>query len=214
MTIEAILSSIDASLKAMLTISQTGASAVAEFGKVELAAPAAKTRAKKSDAAAVPAATGNFALLEGDAEGTRYFLIEKHFTVSRVLPGEAVISIDGTVEVDGATYAAKKEEFAKKSLTSVSATQTAAPASVSTTAATASVASSSEATVSFKQVVEKLMELSKDARPGKGREAIVGFLAKHNVKTVPMLESLGKPADLLAEVEALMAPDAEVDIFG
>ena len=202
MTIEDTLLSIDASLKSLLTIAMTAAAGSAELGKPE--APATKTRAKKADTAQAPA----FKLLAGDAEGTRYFLIEKHNTVARIDAGGVVPTIDGSVEVDGEVYAAKKEEFAKKSLTSVSAAQPATPAPAETPAAPAQTASLSAATVSFKQVVDKLIELSKDTRPGKGRDAITAFVAKHGVAKVPALEALGIHAELLAEVEVLLAPDA------
>lgn len=208
MGIEATLESIDNSLKSLLQIAMTGAFAKAEFAEPGATAPAAaKTRVKKTDAAA-PA----FKLLAGDAEGTRYFLIEKHNTVARVAPGETVPSIDGTVEIDGEQYAAKKEEFAKKSVTAVPSTPSAA---ASTPAATAPAASSGAASVSFKQVVDKLQELSRDTRPGKGRDGIVAFVTKHGVAKVPALEALGKNAELLAEVELLLAKDAAVeeDVF-
>jgi hypothetical protein len=206
MSIEETLSSIDQSLKSLLSIALTGAAAPADLGKPD--APAPKASRKKTETSTAPA----IKLLAGDPEGTRYFLIEKHNTVARVLAGEAAPSIDGMVEIDGDVYAAKKEEFAKKSLT---AEQTANAAAASTAAATASTASSSEVTVSFKQVVDKLIELSKDTRPGKGRDALTAFLAKHKVAKVPALEAFGKHATLLAEVEALLAPDAAVeeDVF-
>lgn len=212
MTFEDTLASIDASLKSLLQIAMTGAFAQAEFagttGTVEAVA-APRTRAKK---VAVAEGAG-FALLPGDAEGTRYFVIAKHNTVARVLPGETVPSIESTTEVNGAEYEAKKAEYAKKSVT---AAQTASPAAESKPAATASTASSSAETVSFKQVVDKLIELSKDTRPGKGRDAITAFVTKHGVAKVPALEALNKHAALLAEVELLLAPDAalaEDDVF-
>lgn len=206
MSIEQTLESIDATLKQLLTVAMTGASASAELGKPE--APATKTRAKKTEAAA-----STFTLLAGDPEGTRYFVIDKHNTVARIEAGGVVPTIEGTVEVNGAEYEAKKAEYAKKSLTAAPAAQTATPAPASTPAAAAQTASSPGASVSFKQVVDKLIELSKDTRPGKGREAIAAFVGKYGVAKVPGLEALGKNAELLAEVEALLAPDAEADIF-
>lgn len=212
MHIEDTLASIDASLKSLLQIAMTGAFAQAEFsgavaGAVAEAAPVTKTRAKKAVVAE------GFALLPGDVEGTRYFVIAEHSTVARVAPGEIVPSIGGMVEVNGAEYDTKKAEYAKKSVTAV---QTVAPAAESKPAVIASTASSSGATVSFKQVVDKLIELSKDTRPGKGRDAITAFVGKHGVAKVPALEALGKHAALLAEVELLLAPDAalvEDDVF-
>ncbi len=209
MTLEDTLLSIEKTMKALLQIAQTFNSASAELGKAEFAATATTTKArgKKTD---VAAATTK--LLAGDPEGTRYFLIEKHNTVARVAPGETVPSIEGTVEVDSDVYTAKKAEFAKKSVT---ATPTTSPAATSAGTADASTASSGEA-VKFQQVVDQLMVLSRDTRPGKGRDGVMAFIAKHGVAKVPLLEGLGKNAELLAEVNALLAPDAapvEVDPF-
>lgn len=214
MSIEQTLESIDATLKQLLTVAMTVASASAELGKPEAAAP--KTRAKKTDAAA-----STFTLLTGDPEGTRYFVIDKHNTVARIEAGGVVPTIEGTVEVHGTEYEAKKAEYAKKSVTSASASasaaaaQTATPAPASTPAAAAPTASSPGASVSFKQVVDALTLLAKDTRPGKGREAIVAFVGKYGVAKVPALEALGKNAEMLSEVEALLAPDtaADADIF-
>jgi len=207
MSIEDTLLSIDTSLKTLVQIAQTFGTASAELGKPEVTR---KPRAKKDDAK-------DATLAEGDPEGTRYFLIEKHNTVARVLPGEVVPIIGGTVEVDSDVYLAKKEEFAKKSVTNgAAAEQSTQPAAATANAAPASGASSGEETVSFKAVVDALMALSKDTRPGKGRTAITEFLTKYGKTRVPELESLGKHADLLAEVNTMLAPDpapAEVDPF-
>lgn len=197
MSFEETLASIDASLKSLLTIAMTGASASVELGKPETAVTKA-TRTKKTDAAVIPT----------DTAATRYWLIEAHNTVYEQAPGAPDCTFTGAVLVTEAVYTERKAEFAKKSVTAV---QTATTASASTAAATAQTASSSAAVVSFKQVVDALTSLSKDTRPGKGRDAIVAFVGKHGVAKVPGLEALGKNAELLAEVEALLAPDAVVD---
>lgn len=208
MSIEETLSSIDASLKTLVQIAQTFGTASGELGKPE--APAAKPRTKKGEAKTAK-------LVDGDPEGTRYFLIEKHNTVARVVPGDTVPSIEGTVEIDGDQYLAKKEEFTKKSVTSgAKVEQSTQSAQKTENAAPASTASAGGETVLFKQVVDALMALSKDTRPGKGRQAITEFLAKHGKTRVPELDALGKHAELLAEVNALLAPDAaatEIDPF-
>lgn len=206
MAIEDTLLSIDSSLKSLLLIAQTFGTASAELGKPDVAAPAVKaTRTKKGDAAAPK-------LLAGDPEGTRYFLIAKHNTVARVFPGETAPSIEGTTEVDSDTYSAKKEEFAKKSVTAGAQEAQSTPSAVVTKAdAPASGASSGAETVSFKQVVDQLMVLSRDTREGMGRDGVMAFLAKHKVPKVPALEALGKNAELLAEVNALLAPAAEAE---
>lgn len=209
MSIEDTLLSIDASLKTLVQFTHTFGTASAELGKPEVAAPAAKTtRTKKADPGVNDGRTLSVKLVEGDPEGTRYFNIPKHNTAARVLPGEVVPSIGGTVEIDGDEYTAKKAEYAKKSATAQAA-QSGASAAASTTTAGASTASSSEASVTFKQVVDQLMVLSRDTREGMGRDGVMAFCKKHGVARVPELEKLGKNAELLAEVEALLSPDAE-----
>lgn len=221
MNFEDTLASIDASLKSLLQIAMTGAFAKSEFAAIPglvaplAEAPAPKARAKKADAPATAVVEPDVSVAATAAEpaATRYFLIPKHSTVARVLPGEVVPTIESTVEVTAAEYEAKKAEYAKKSATAVPSTS---PAAVSTPAATVLTASLPVASVSFKQVVDKLIELSKDTRPGKGRDAITAFVGKHGVAKVPALEALNKHAELLAEVEVLLAPDTalvEDDVF-
>jgi hypothetical protein len=245
------LQSIDNSLKRLVQIAETQNTATEELGspKADFTIKGTRTRGKTTvpttseemRAGAVPetAATtaspsaSTFESAEGDPVGTRYFIIDKHNSVARVLPGEHAPSISGMVEVNGNAYLHAKVEQAKKSLTvqpQATVAQTAAPAAstaatTSTTSATAvgaSTASSSEQSVSFEQVVGKLMMLAQDPREGMGRPAVTTFLAKHlpneSKPRVPVLESLGKHAELLAEVEQLLNPVAANtvadDIFG
>lgn len=247
MTFEATLQSIDASLKALVVMAQTGSSAAHTFGVAadaahaaanvgfvaSLAVSAAKAPRKTKEpvgqtSAALEsematAATNPLGLVPGDPEGTRYWVIEKHNTVYAQKPGDIDCSIEGAKIESAAFYLEKKAEFAKKSLIPpLAAAPSTAPAAASTPAATAATASPSVATPSFKDVTDKLIELSKDVRPGKGREALVALLAKYlpeveaTARKVPTLSTLGKNTEIMAEVLALLAPDAEVevDIFG
>jgi hypothetical protein len=134
-------------------------------------------------------------------------VIEKHNTVYAQKPGEPDCTIDGAKIESAAHYLAKKEEFAKKSLTSQ-----VAPTGVTSTS-TASSEKPDAAPVSgvtFKQLTEKLMELNASKAEGHGREALKAFLLKHvgEGKNVPALEALHKNAELLAEVEAILSPAA------
>ena len=230
MTFEATLQSIDASLKALVVMAQSGASAVQTFGaaaetahavaNVNLAA--ALSTAKPTRKAKEPAGTANtLGLVDGDPEGTRYWVIEKHSTVYAQKPGDIDCSIEGAKIESAAFYLEKKAEFAKKSLIPpLAAEVTTLPAVAPTHIAVAPTASSPAATPSFKEVTDKLIELSKDTRPGKGREALVALLAKYlpdtdaSARKVPALAALGKNDELMAEVMVQLAPDAEVDIFG
>ena len=226
------LLSISDSLKRLVQIAETQNTATEELGAPKAAdftVKGTRTRAKAEKVEATyqyvqPTPASAFELAEGDPVGTRYYIIDKHNSVARVLPGEHVPSISGTVEVGGNAYLQAKAEQAKKSLTAqpqATVTQTAAPV-VATTSAGASTASSSEGNVSFQQVVDALMKLAQDPREGMGRPAVTTFLGKHlpneSKPRVPVLESLGKHAELLAEVELLLNPVAAStvadDIFG
>lgn len=227
------LISIDTSLKRLVQIAETQNTATEELGapKTEFTIKGTRTRTKVDkvepitpEATSTTAQTSTFELAEGDPVGTRYYIIDKHNSVARILPGEHAPSISGMVEVGGNAYLHAKAEQAKKSLTAqpqATVAQTAAPAQT-TVPAGASTASSSEGNISFQQVVDALMMLAQDPREGMGRPAVTAFLAKHlpneSKPRVLVLESLGKHAELLAEVELLLNPVAvkEVadDFFG
>ena len=227
------LISIDNSLKRLVQIAETQNTATEELGapKAEFTIKGTRTRktadkAEPADATSTSsdATNSTFELAEGDPKGTRYYIIDKHNSVARVLPGEHAPSISGMVEVGGNAYLHAKADQAKKSVTAqpqATVAQTAAPAQT-TAPAGASTASSSEEKVSFEQVVGKLMMLAQDPRDGMGGPAVRAFLAKHlpneSKPRVPVLESLGKHAELLAEVEKLLNPVAvntvADDIFG
>jgi hypothetical protein len=230
--IEDTLLSIDATLKALLTSAQSSASAIHTFGTVAeatLSATAKAPRKTKEPAAPTSAmsASAPLGLVDGDPEGTRYWVIEKHNTVYAQKPGDMECSIEGAKIESAAFYLEKKAEFAKKSLVpSVAATPTtttAVPAAMATPA-TASTASASAPTgtaaVLFQDVTAKLLELSKDERPGLGRPALVTLLAKYlpdvdtAARKVPALAALGKNDAIMADLVALLAPAAvEDDIF-
>ncbi len=227
MTIEATLQSIDASLKALVVIAQSGASAVHTFGVITdttTEAPVAVKAPRKAKEAPAGSAADEvrqdiLGRVDGDPEGTRYWVIEKHNTVYAQKPGDIDCTIEGAKIESAAFYLEKKAEFAKKSvIPPLAATPTTAPAAVSTPAATAVIASSSGEMPSFKAVTDKLIELSKDTRPGKGREALVCLLAKYlpdvdvMARKVPALAALGKNDQIMADALAMLAPDAEVEV--
>jgi hypothetical protein len=228
------LMSIDTSLRRLVQIAETQNTATEELGAPKAAdftikgtrnrAKGEKVEPTTPDTASATAPASTFELAEGDPVGTRYFIIDKHNSVARVLPGEHAPSISGMVEVGGNAYLHAKAEQAKKSLTAqppVTVVQTVAPAQT-TAPAGASTVSSSEGKVLFQPVVDALMKLAQDPREGMGRPAVTAFLVKHlpneSKPRVPVLESLGKHAELLAEVEQLLNPVAAStvadDIFG
>ena len=85
--------------------------------KEQIAADEAAAAAAKqpgTDGTATAGSDANYPLLEGDPVGTRYWVIEKHSTVYKQLPGEPDVSIEGAKIESAAHYLARKEEFAKK----------------------------------------------------------------------------------------------------
>lgn len=199
MSIEQTLESINASLKTLVLIAQTGAAAAAELGA---AAPAEKPAGKgKQKVTDKPAAQPELDAA-GNPSGTVYHVIEKHNTVYAQRPGDTAPSIEGSVVVDLPTYQAKKEEFEKKVNAAAAQSSTAATAPSAT--AEVVTASNSEASVPFKDVVAKLQDLSKVEGPGKGRDGVLAILTKFGKAKVPELESLGKNAEILkAATDAL-----------
>ena len=164
------------------------------------------------------------------AEATRYFVIEKHNTVYEQKPDMPGCSIDGAVEVDDATYEAKKAEFAAKVQAAIAANSAPQKDARDGLTATQAVevlhghvnktaeAPAPAADVPFEQVVAKMVALNKSDKPGHGPAAVRAILVKYmpneEKPTVPKLNGLGKNSEILAEVEALLNPATdEVDLF-
>ena len=206
MTIEATWESIDASLKTIVTILQSGRAITEVAGAPEAAAvPAADTKkprtsTKKTDEPAVKAD-----LVAGDPEGTRYWVSEEAQTAYAQKPGDPDPADQSFKIESSAQYLAKKAEFAKNAQDAAAASQKTATTEPSATAQpdTASVQTSG---ADWDTVFRAIKELS--TAPTGGREAVLGVL-KHfgcEGKTVPALKDLGKNAEILAHVNALMVP--------
>lgn len=219
MSIESDLQEINASLKTLVQIMQTGAAAPAALGTPEAspAKPAASNKGstKKNNTEAAPKADAL-----GNPEGTVYWVIEKHNTVAVQKPGDTAPGIEGAEQVSAEVYQAKKAEFEKK--ISAAAAQSSAAATAPSATAQADTASSSTAAVSFPEVVAKLTELSKATGPGRGREGVLAILAqfmpdvKEADRRVPKLEPLGKNAEILAATVKALAGEQPADdaLFG
>lgn len=215
MTFEERLASIDATLKALLQIQQTAAAARAEMSTAAPAAEKAPKTRKAAESKAAPAADAAGAAQEDSI----YWVIEKHNTVYEQRPGEPAPAIEGAEQVTADVYQQKKDEFAKK--INAAATQPSpAAAEPSATATPAAAATNTTSDVSFKTVVERLTVLSKDTRPGRGREGVLAILNKYlpNLpeaeRKVPKLEALKQNAEILAAVEAALTDTpVEDDIF-
>jgi len=212
MNIEDRLESIDTSLKTLVTILQSAGTITAVTGAPEAttAAPAAetkKTRAKKSDE---PAATAKADLVDGDPEGTRYWVSEETQTAYAQKPGDPDPKDQSFKIESSAQYLAKKVEFAKNAA-AAAASQASATSEPSATAQL-DTASAKTSDTDWDTVFRAIKELS--TAPTGGREAVLGVL-KHfgcEGKTVPALKDLNKNAEILAHVQGLLAPAGDADL--
>lgn len=228
MSLEVKLDALTAAVLALTTVMQTGAAAPQQFGQVldsvtnvagEAAGAEKATRTRRTkaqiEADNAAAATGARTInsndvVTGDPEGTRYWVIEAHNTVYAQKPGEPDVTIEGKVQVGAIEYLNKKEAFAKKSLTSAPAAQTGA----TTTSTDSSPKQDDAVAVSFKDVTDALMQLNQSTAAGHGHAGLKAFLAKHAVERVPALQALNKNAELLAEINALLTPATDDNLFG
>lgn len=215
MNIEERLESIDTSLKTLVTILQSAGAITAVAGAPDAAAaaPAAetkKTRTKKTDEAA---ATTKADLVDGDPEGTRYWVSEETQTAYAQKPGDPDPKDQSFKIESSAQYLTKNAEFAKKAqdAAAAAASQASATSELSATAQP-DTASAKTSDADWDTVFRAIKELS--TAPTGGREAVLGVL-KHfgcEGKTVPALKDLGRNADILAHVQGLLAPAADADL--
>ena len=210
MNIEQRLESIDTSLKTLVTILQSAATitAVAGAPEVAAAAPAAETKKPRTKKTDEPAATTKADLVDGDPEGTRYWVSDEAKTAYAQKPGDPDPADQSFKIESSAQYLAKKAEFAKNAQDAAAASQASATTAPSATAQpdTASAATSG---ADWDTTFRAIKELS--TAPTGGREAVLGVL-KHfgcEGKTVPALKDLNKNAEILAHVQGLLAPAAD-----
>ena len=212
MNIEDRLESIDTSLKTLVTILQSAGaiSAVAGAPEATPAAPAAETKKPRAKKADEPAATAKADLVDGDPEGTRYWVSEETQTAYAQKPGDPDPK-DQSFKIESSThYLTKKAEFAKKAQDAAAAAAS-QPSATSEPSATAQPGTAS-ASADWDAVFRAIKELS--TAPTGGREAVLGVL-KHfgcEGKTVPALKDLNKNAEILAHVKGMMAPAADADL--
>ena len=205
MNIEQRLESIDTSLKTLVTILQSAGAITAVAGAPETAAAAPAADTKKTDE---PAATTKADLVDGDPEGTRYWVSEETQTAYAQKPGDPDPKDQSFKIESSAQYLTKKAEFAKNAQDAAAASQASATTEPSATAQPDG-ASAQTSGADWDTVFCAIKELS--TAPTGGREAVLGVL-KHfgcEGKTVPALKDLGHNADILAHVTALMTPAAD-----
>lgn len=221
MSLEQTLEQTNTLLAQLIAVVTTGVEARATLGEPE-AAPKATTRTRKTKdepAAATTTDKNPLGLVDGDPDGTRYWVIEKHNTVYAQKPGDPDCSIEGAKIESAAYYLEKKAEFAKKSPlqsqpTSPEPTTGSAGTPVANTPAASSASSQkADGEVPFTQIVERITVLNKSPEPGHGRDGVMAILKKYlpdDAKpTVTKLQPLGRNAEILADIEAALAPAAE-----
>lgn len=231
MTIEDTLSSIDTSLKTIVTILQSAGAISASSEPAASASDAGeattprKRRTKAeiaADEAAAAAAAGKtspaLGLVDGDPEGTRYWVSDELQTAYAQKPGDPDPQPQSFKLTSAADYLEKKATFAAKKDQTVAQTAAtgAAPAatepSATAPAATASAATSAAAEPTWKEVLASLQDVNKSTKAGHGRDGILALLKQFGCegKTVPALEPLGKHSAILAAARAMLDGEAAV----
>lgn len=212
MTIEATWESIDASLKTIVTILQSGRAITEVAGTPEAAAtPAADTKKPRGKAKEETVVKAD--LVAGDPEGTRYWVSEEAKTAYAQKPGDPDPADQSFKIESSAQYLAKKAEFAKNAQDAAAASQKTATTEPSATAQP-DTASAQTLGADWDTVFREIKALSTAPAPNGGREAVLGVL-KHfgcEGKTVPSLKDLNKNAEILAHVKGLMAPAGDADL--
>ena len=210
MNIEQRLESIDTSLKTLVTILQSAGTIAAVAGAPEAAAAAPATETKKPRAKKADEPTTKADLVDGDPEGTRYWVSEETQTAYAQKPGDPDPNDQSFKIESSAQYLAKKAEFAKKAQDAAAAAASQASAT-SEPSATAQLdtASAKTSDADWDTVFRAIKELS--TAPTGGREAVLGLLKAFGCegKTVPALKDLNKNAEILAHVQGLLAPPAD-----
>lgn len=225
MSLEATLSRTNELLEALLTRLATANEAAQELGEPETKSNRGRKKKEEVVVAEAPVTA------PAAVEASRYFVIEKHNTVYEQKPGMPACNIDGAVEVDAATYEAEKLEFAAKVQAAIAANSAPPKDARDGKTATQAVealhghanktepaAAAAPTDVPFEQVVAKMIALNKSDKEGHGPAAVRTLLTKYlpneEKPTVPKLNGLGKNAEILAAVDALMNPATDdIDLF-
>ena len=213
MTIEATLLSIDATLKALLASVQAGAQMAAEFSGAEPGA-SRKRRTKAEIAADEAAAAAAKQAAEKPAAEPTYYVNYDTSEVYVQQPGAPKPEGEHFVAHDKATYEVEKANFEKaaaaKNAQGAVTTPATAHTEPSATAqpATASAATSASDEVTWDAAVTALKTLAQN--PAHGSTAVMAVIKQIDpaAANVPALKPLGKNAEIVAAVDALLNPKA------
>lgn len=224
MTFEERLESIDTSLKMLVTIMQSAgvmtAAVQAETTDTQkppetTATTEKKTRAKKDNSTnADPAAA--MGLVDGDPQGTTYWVSESLKTVYAQTPGNPAPDDQSFKIETAAHYTTKKSEFAKKS-NPATGEQTGANAKTPVTDTQG--ASTASSSTPWASVMEQIKLLNAGTAPGQGRDGVKVLLTAFGMngtegQKVPNLAALGKNDEILKFVNNLLAPAGADDDLG
>lgn len=219
MSLEQAIEKTNTLLEQLIAIVTTGIEARATLGTPDAAAEPVKTtrtrKPKDEPAAATTTTDANpLGLVDGDPEGTRYWVSEQYKTAYAQKPGDPDPKLADIKIVTAAHYSERKAEFTKNAPAVVE--QTTEPAATpATTTPDASTASSEKPAdeVPFAKIIERITVLNKSDKPGHGREGVMAILKKYlpdDAKpSVTKMQPLGKNAEILADIEAALAPAAE-----
>lgn len=209
MSLEAAILENTATLKVLISLMQSGGVLTPGAGTTATATPAPPPGARAK-------------VVDGDPEGTLYFVDKANKVVYAQKPGDPEPGVETMEKATAAAYLKAKAAYAQEQADAKkepAASPTAAPSTAP--AATpavdtplASTASGSTSAPEWKTVVEKIREISKgDEAKGLGRAAVLELLGKHGFdgtkgKQVPDLEGLNKHAEILAFCDAKLNPPA------
>lgn len=226
MTIEATLESIDTSLKTIVAILQSAGAITAAAGAPEVtAAPAADTKPKTTRKPKDEPAKQD--LVDGDPEGTRYWVSDATQTAYAQKPGDPDPKDQSFKIESSAHYLAKKAEFAKNAEAAAVADKKPATTEPS---ATAQAAGASGAAPDWATTFKAIQALATMKAPIGGRDAVLdliehcvpgavtekngedGVIIRETKTTVPMLKDLDVNAKIMAFIDARKAAPATDDL--
>ena len=221
--LEKLLAVLESNANTQAAVPQAPAAAAAEPTRRRGRPPKAETQESPAEQPAAETTTAvstpegaPLGLVDGDPVGTRYFVVEKYNTVYAQRPGEPDCTIAGAEIVSAEHYLTKKAEFdailKKTNAPAPAAATAAAPAPAPAPAPVAATPSQAADGTPWTTVIAKFTELNKSAEPGHGREGVMSilkqFLPGVEKPTAAMLQPLGKNDEVIAAIEALLAPKA------
>lgn len=220
MSLEATLIETNTLLKQLIAVVTTGVEVRTTLGEPEAAAPkATRTRKAREEVPIETAETTEkhpLGLVDGDPEGTRYWVSEQYKTAFAQKPGDPDPKLADIKIVTAAHYLERKAEFTKNSpVVGAQTTESAATPAAPTPAASTASSEKPADEVPFAKIIERITVLNKSTEVGHGREGVMAILKKYlpdDAKpSVTKLQPLGKNAEVLADIEAALSGGAAAE---